>query len=201
MSRIALIDNFDSFTYNLQHYILSLGVDCKVIRVDNVSLGSLKEMEISGIIISPGPGRSTERPVLTSIIKSFGDSLPILGICLGHQAIGEAFGLMLEKAEKPMHGKQDYIIHKEHPMFLGISSPMAIMRYHSLILKGNPDELEITAVTKNKEIMALAHRIKPIWSFQFHPESILTPQGLELLNNWLMFFGIKEETLVLKEYR
>lgn len=182
---ILLVDNYDSFTYNLLDYLEQLGASCKVIRNDEYSLSEIIAMEPEAIVISPGPGRPAESGILAELIAYYHDKLPLLGICLGHQAIGEYYGARLQKAAQPMHGKTSVIRHNGHPMFSGIPENMEVMRYHSLILENVPAPLLVTARTAGSEIMAMAHPVLPIWSFQFHPESVLTAFGLTLINNWL----------------
>lgn len=182
---ILLYDNYDSFTYNLLDYLQQGNAFCKVIRNDQCNLEEIATWDLSGIVISPGPGKPTEAGNLMDLIHSFYNKIPILGVCLGHQAIGEFFGARLVSAPKPMHGKTSIITHTDHAMFVGIPSTLEVMRYHSLILKNIPGDLKIIAQTENDEIMAIAHSVLPIWGVQFHPESILSQYGLTLINNWL----------------
>ena len=182
---VLLLDNYDSFTYNLRDYILQLGKECKVVRNDEMTMDELAALNFSSAIISPGPKTPHDAGVTMQFIERFYTSKPILGICLGHQAIGQFFGARLVKAHQPMHGKTSVINHSGHFLFAGIPQQIEVMRYHSLIL----DELaqtplQIIANTAENEIMAVAHHELKIAGVQFHPESILTPQGLNILENW-----------------
>jgi len=194
--QILLVDNYDSFTYNLYDYIAQLGAECTVIRNDEYSLEAIKAMTFDGIILSPGPKIPKSAGLLMQLIDTFHRSTPIFGICLGHQGIGEYFGGKLVKAQLPMHGKTSIITHTEHILFENIPSPFEVMRYHSLIIKNLEDtNLEVISTTNKNEIMAIAHRELPIFGVQFHPESILTKNGLQLLENWLKIvvpIGLKE---------
>lgn len=182
---ILLFDNYDSFTYNLLDYLKQLNAEVLVLRNDAKSLEEIKQLSIEGIVISPGPGTPSNAGILHVLVKHYYNKLPILGICLGHQAIGEFFGAELVKANKPMHGKISEIVHSNHPMFNNVPMQFTAMRYHSLILKNLPNELKVTAKTNTDEIMAFAHTILPIWGIQFHPESVLTTHGLQMIKNWL----------------
>ena len=181
-----LIDNYDSFTYNLLDYFAQLNVLCKVVRNDACTLTDITSLNPSGIIISPGPKTPEKAGITLSVVGHFYQKLPILGICLGHQAIGQYFGATLELAKKPVHGYISPITHNHHPMFTGIPQPTNVMRYHSLILTNiTSTPLDVTAQTEEGEIMAIAHKQLPIFGLQFHPESILTKEGLNILNNCL----------------
>ncbi len=182
---VLLLDNYDSFTYNLRDYVLQLGEECKVVRNDEMTADELARLDFSSAIISPGPKRPENAGVTMQFIERFYTAKPILGICLGHQAIGQFFGAKLVKAARPMHGKTSVITHAGHFLFDGILQQTEVMRYHSLIL----DELECTplkviARTTENEIMAIAHPELKIAGVQFHPESVLTPDGLHILKNW-----------------
>jgi anthranilate synthase/aminodeoxychorismate synthase-like glutamine amidotransferase len=183
--QLLLIDNYDSFTYNLYDYLMRLGARVEVHRNDAIALSKIGKMGLDGIVLSPGPERPAKAGLLMDIIASYHQQLPILGICLGHQAIGEFFGADLVKAKVPIHGKTSAIAHDNSLLFQGIAQPMQVMRYHSLILDNLPDCLVATAHTSEGEIMALEHRSLPLFGVQFHPESILSPEGLSLLQNWL----------------
>lgn len=182
---VLLIDNYDSFTYNLYDYILQLGEQCRVVRNDEITLEELAETSFSSAVISPGPKTPAEAGITMSFIKEYHDKLPILGVCLGHQALGQFFGATLVKARQPMHGKTTLIQHTNHFLFKGMPQQLQVMRYHSLVLEGlEKTGLEVTAITTDGEVMALAHKNLPLAGMQFHPESILTPQGLQLMRNW-----------------
>ena len=181
--KIALIDNYDSFTYNLYDYICRLGAECDVYRNDKLELNQLSDYE--ALVLSPGPKRPSDAGQLMDIIASYHNYKPILGICLGHQALGEFFGAKLVNSKVPVHGKTSLIKHTEKDIFKEIENPMQVMRYHSLLLKELPESLDPFAFTDDDELMAFRHKSKAIWGLQFHPESILTPSGLKLLQNWL----------------
>jgi anthranilate synthase/aminodeoxychorismate synthase-like glutamine amidotransferase len=184
---ILVIDNYDSFTYNLVQYLGELGARMEIYRNDAVTIGRIKKMGPSKILISPGPGKPKDAGISEEVISVFGKTTPILGVCLGHQAIGEVFGGKIVGAKSLMHGKTSRIYHNGKGLFRGIRSPFEATRYHSLIVerKSFPKALEITAETKDGEIMALAHRRYPVYGVQFHPESILTVDGKKLLLNFL----------------
>lgn len=184
--RILLLDNYDSFTYNLYDYLLQAGADCIVVRNDELSLPELERLAVEATVFSPGPKRPADAGVMLPLIEAWHQRMPMLGICLGHQALGEFFGARLIKARIPVHGKTTAIRHTGHPLFEGIPSPFNVMRYHSLVLEsltGTP--LDTIARTGEGEIMALAHRSLPLLGVQFHPESILTEHGLQILKNWM----------------
>ncbi len=186
--RILLLDNYDSFTYNLYDYLLQTGVQCTVIRNDDLSIEAIAQLDFQAAVLSPGPKRPENAGILLDFIQHFHTQVPMLGVCLGQQAIGTFFGARLVKAAVPMHGKTSVIQHLEHPLFEGIPAEISVMRYHSLILdqiQGTP--LEVIAQTHAGEIMAIAHRFLPLWGVQFHPESILTPDGYHMINNWVQY--------------
>ena len=186
--RLLLIDNYDSFTYNLYDYFLQLGTDCQVVRNDDYTLEEIQALDFDGLVLSPGPQRPEDAGLLMDILKFYAGRLPILGICLGHQAIGMLYGASLVKAPVPVHGKTASVIHQNHPLFATIPSPMQVMRYHSLIVQDlSNTDLEVIGQTENL-VMALVHRELPIVGVQFHPESILTPMGMQLLQNWLNYY-------------
>lgn len=183
---VLLIDNYDSFTYNLYDYILQLGFPCKVIRNDECTMEEIKLMDFDQVIISPGPGIPKDAGRCNDLIDFYHDKLPILGICLGFQAIGEYFGAKLIHAKLPMHGKTSSIeVDSSSALFQGIETPTQVMRYHSLILDDVPEILRITGQSKDGEVMAFEHQKLAIAGVQFHPESILTPSGLRMIENFL----------------
>ena len=184
---ILMIDNYDSFTYNLVQYLSELGEELVVYRNDKIRLKDIEGLRPSRIVISPGPGRPREAGISINVIKRFSGRIPILGVCLGHQCIAEAFGGKVVPARKLMHGKTSMIYHAKRGIFKGIANPFEATRYHSLIVqkKSLPSSLQVTAWTKDKEIMALKHRRLQVWGVQFHPESILTKDGKKLLRNFI----------------
>lgn len=184
---ILVIDNYDSFTYNLVQYLGELGARLEVYRNDKITVDRIRKMKPEKILISPGPGVPKNAGISEEVIAAFGATTPILGVCLGHQAIGEAFGGKIIRAKSLMHGKTSMIYHDGKDIFKGIKNPFEATRYHSLLVerKSFPKALKITAETKAKEIMGLRHRKYPIYGVQFHPESILTAEGKKLLKNFL----------------
>jgi anthranilate synthase/aminodeoxychorismate synthase-like glutamine amidotransferase len=185
---ILVIDNYDSFTYNLVQYLGELGSEVRVVRNDAASIDSISALQPARIVISPGPGRPEHAGITMDVIRQLGSSIPILGVCLGHQAIGAVFGGAVVRASTPMHGKTSTIEHDGRGVFAGIDGPFVASRYHSLVVSddGLPDELEVTARTReDRTIMGLRHRQRPIHGVQFHPESILTGEGMRLLRNFL----------------
>ena len=185
---ILVIDNYDSFTYNLVQYLGELGTQPFVRRNNEVTLDEITAFAPERIVISPGPGRPEQAGITLDVIKTFGPTTPLLGVCLGHQAIGMAFGGAVVRAKSPMHGKTSTITHDGQGVFTGISTPLTVARYHSLVVDRNgwPSDLEITAETEDDgTVMALRHRTYPIHGVQFHPESIMTREGQHLLRNFL----------------
>ena len=184
---ILMIDNYDSFTYNLVQYLSELGEQLVVKRNDQVTLSRVRRLGPSSIVISPGPGRPSDAGISNELIKTFAGTIPILGVCLGHQCIGEVFGGEVVRAHRLMHGKTSRIYHTKTHLFKGLPDPFDATRYHSLIVKREtlPGELAVTAWTQEREIMGLEHRRLPVYGVQFHPESILTPVGKDLLRNFL----------------
>ena len=184
---ILMLDNYDSFTYNLVQYFGELGQIVKVYRYDAITLKDIAKLSPEKIIISPGPGRPENAGISCALISEFGSKIPILGVCLGHQALGYAFGGKIVSAKKLMHGKTSKIYHNNVDIFKGVSNPFLATRYHSLLVekKSLPECLEIIAWTKDSEIMALRHRKFPLWGVQFHPESVLTKCGKQILDNFL----------------
>ena len=184
---VLMIDNYDSFTYNLVQYLGALGANVRVYRNDKITLESIGRMKPSKILISPGPGRPENAGISCDLIRKFAGKIPILGVCLGHQAIGYVYGGRIVGAIKLMHGKTSLIYHNRKGIFSGIPNPFEATRYHSLIVEKSslPCILEITAWTKKNEIMGLKHKDFPLWGVQFHPESILTKCGKDILANFL----------------
>jgi para-aminobenzoate synthetase component 2 len=182
---ILLIDNYDSFVYNLARYVRELGFECLVKRNNEISLEDIKQLKPSHIILSPGPCSPAEAGICIDVIKTFGEHTPILGVCLGHQAIGAAFGATVTRAQHPLHGKASLIQHNQEGIFKDLPNPLKVARYHSLIVLNNSPELIYTAFSQEGEVMALQHKKQPIYGVQFHPESILTEQGYELLKGFL----------------
>jgi anthranilate synthase/aminodeoxychorismate synthase-like glutamine amidotransferase len=184
---ILMIDNYDSFTYNLVQYLGELGGDLKVFRNDKITIGEIKKLRPEKIVISPGPGTPDDAGISKELIKEFAGKIPILGVCLGHQCIGAAYGGKIIPAKRLMHGKTSLIYHNGQGLFENIPNPFEATRYHSLLVerKSLPDCLAITAWTKEKEIMGLGHKQEPLFGVQFHPESILTRAGKDLLRNFL----------------
>ena len=183
---ILLIDNYDSFTFNLAQYLGELGAPPVVRRNDEVSIEEIERMQPQRIVISPGPGRPEDAGVTVETIRKLGPRIPLLGVCLGHQGIGLAFGGNVVRAGELMHGKVSAVHHDGRGVFKGVSQPFTAGRYHSLVVaEPVPDQLEIAARTEDGTIMGLRHRTAPIHGVQFHPESVLTPEGRKLLRNFL----------------
>jgi anthranilate synthase/aminodeoxychorismate synthase-like glutamine amidotransferase len=185
---VLVIDNYDSFTYNLVQYLGELGAEVRVVRNDAATISSIEALRPSRIVISPGPGRPEHAGITMEVIRELGAVIPVLGVCLGHQAIGAVFGGAVVRATAAMHGKTSTIEHDGQGVFAGIDGPFIASRYHSLVVsrEGFPDDLEIAARTREDgEIMAVRHRSRPIHGVQFHPESILTGEGRRLLRNFL----------------
>jgi len=185
--RVVVVDNYDSFTYNLVQYVETLGGECDVRLNDRVTVDEIAAASPAGILLSPGPGNPDEAGVTLSVIQQLSGKLPIFGVCLGHQAIGQAFGGHVIRAPELMHGKTSGILHDGRSIFRGLPSPFEATRYHSLIVEeaSFPAALEVTARTKNGEIMGLRHREFAVEGVQFHPESILTDYGMRMIENWL----------------
>lgn len=184
---ILLIDNYDSFTYNLYQYMGIFNDDIKVVRNDKITIEEIKALAPERIVLSPGPKSPREAGICIDAVREFYDKIPILGICLGHQSIGEAFGATVSYAKKIFHGKQSEITHTGDSVFTGIDSPIKVARYHSLAVKkeGLPDCLRILAETDDGEIMAMRHKEYPVVGLQFHPESIYTEHGKRMLENFI----------------
>jgi len=187
---ILVLDNYDSFTYNLVQYLGDLGADPVVRRNDEITVDDVESLAPQAIVISPGPGRPADAGVAVPLVQRWGPSIPTLGVCLGHQAIAEAYGGRVVTAPTLMHGKTSSVSHEGKALFRGIPSPLQVMRYHSLTVEREslPDELEVIAWSEDddSEIHAMRHREHPVWGVQFHPESVMTEHGREILGNFLM---------------
>ena len=190
---ILVVDNYDSFTYNLVHYLNELGAETRVVRNDDLTVDEALALKPDAVLLSPGPCTPNEAGICLDLLKSAPDDLPIFGVCLGHQAMGQAFGGDVVRAKALMHGKTSPIEHEGQSVFAGLPSPFTATRYHSLAVKREtlPDVLEVTAWTADGEIMGLAHRTRPIHGVQFHPESIATERGHDLLANFLDIAGVR----------
>jgi len=191
---ITVIDNYDSFTYNLVQYLGELDPDIHVYRNDEISVAEIDAQQPDFIVISPGPGTPADAGISSDIFRKLSPRYPILGICLGHQCLGEAYGGIIQRAPRLMHGKTSMIHHYDDVLFAGVPNPFEATRYHSLIVQktGLPEELEIIAATSKDEIMGLRHKDYPVYGLQFHPESILCKQGKQILSN---FISIKEKSI------
>jgi anthranilate synthase/aminodeoxychorismate synthase-like glutamine amidotransferase len=190
---VLVIDNYDSFTYNLVQYLGELGAQLLVRRNDAITLDEIARLGPDHIVISPGPGRPEQAGITLDVIRRFGASTPLLGVCLGHQAIGLAFGGQVVRANVPMHGKTSSVDHDGRGIFAGVDSPLVAARYHSLVVEPGsiPPDLEVAATTRDDmTVMALRHRIWPIHGVQFHPESVMTAEGVNLLRNFLALKGL-----------
>lgn len=184
---ILVIDNYDSFTYNLVQELGELGAELHVVRNDQITLDEIRALNPSHIVISPGPGTPDDSGISLKVIETFGPTTPVLGVCLGHQSIGQVYGGVVKRAPKLMHGKTSLIQHNGEGVFAGLSQDFQATRYHSLVVEEStlPDVLEITARSADGEIMGLRHKQHPVIGVQFHPESILTPEGMQLLRNFI----------------
>jgi anthranilate synthase/aminodeoxychorismate synthase-like glutamine amidotransferase len=184
---ILVIDNYDSFTYNLVQFLGEMGADLHVVRNDQTTLAEIQAMQPTHIVVSPGPGTPDDGGVSLDVIKQMGATTPILGVCLGHQCIGQAYGGVVHRAAQLMHGKTSMIYHNDEGIFAGLPSPFEATRYHSLVVEeaSLPDVLTVTARTEDGIIMGVRHREYPVYGVQFHPESILTAEGPRLLRNFL----------------
>jgi para-aminobenzoate synthetase component II len=185
--RVLVVDNYDSFTYNLVQCLRALGAECDVRLNDEVEVAALAHALPDGVLVSPGPGAPEQAGVSLELIRALAGRRPILGVCLGHQAIAQVFGARVERAERPMHGKTSAVMHDGRGVFAGLPSPFRATRYHSLRVAADslPAALEVTASTREGEVMGLRHRELKLEGLQFHPESILTEHGPQLVQNWL----------------
>lgn len=188
---ILLIDNYDSFTYNLLHYLTILQVHVSVVRNDSAELEVPSLENVDGIVISPGPGKPADAGFLPDFLPKVINHRPVLGVCLGHQAIGEMYGSKLAHADIPMHGKVSKVYHTGHPMFSGVTDSFQATRYHSLVLNKLAEGLTATAFSQNNELMAFAHKQLPVWGVQFHPEAVLSGFGYRIINNWMQLCSHK----------
>ena len=183
---LVVIDNYDSFTYNLVQYLGELGQEIKVFRNDQVTLEEIRALNPDHIVISPGPGDPNDGGISLDVLREFGPTTPIFGVCLGHQCIGQAYGGKVVRAPRLMHGKVSRVYHNSNGVFSGVPSPFNATRYHSLIVEEPiPDDLEVTAFTSQGEVMGVRHKEYPTVGVQFHPESILTEHGKRILQNFL----------------
>jgi len=184
---VLVIDNYDSFVHNLARYFRILGAQTLIVRNDKITIDEIKKINPSHIVLSPGPCTPSEAGICIDVVKYFAETIPMLGVCLGHQAIAQAFGSQIIKASYPMHGKSSLISHDGSGVFHGIPDNIEIGRYHSLVVQENglDVKLKITARTDDGTIMSLTHKEFPVWGVQFHPESVLTQHGLEMINNFL----------------
>lgn len=196
---LLLIDNYDSFTFNLVQYFGELGQDVEVLRNDELTIAEIETMRPDYLVISPGPCSPNEAGISLDVVTAFAGRIPLLGVCLGHQCIGQAFGGHVVRAAAPMHGKTSRVFHDEEGLYRGVENPMQVMRYHSLVIEREtlPEALEVTAKTWGDEIMGVRHRgfagtAAPCEGVQFHPESIMTPAGKHLLQNFLTLGGKHE---------
>ena len=195
---ILVVDNYDSFTWNLVHYLAELGAETRVVRNDDLTAAEAWALKPEAVLLSPGPCTPNEAGICLAILDTAPLEMPIFGVCLGHQAMGQAFGGEVIRAKALMHGKTSPIEHEGRSVFKGLPSPFTATRYHSLAVRREtlPDALEVTAWTADGEIMGLAHRSRPIHGVQFHPESIATEHGHDLLANFLDLAGIKRTAMV-----
>lgn len=188
---LLLLDNFDSFTYNLVDYFGQAGVEANVLRND-VPLEAIKQLPVKAVVLSPGPGVPQKAGIMMDVIRYYHERVPMLGICLGHQALGEFFGAKLEKGIKPMHGKVSEITCEADPIFNNMPKKMQVVRYHSLVLRHTPESIVPLAHTAEGELMAFKHKTLPLYAMQFHPEAALTTYGLQMLQNWVSIANIAD---------
>lgn len=195
---ILVVDNYDSFTYNLVHYLAELGAQTHVVRNDDLTVEEAWALQPEAVLLSPGPCAPDQAGICLSLIETAAETMPILGVCLGHQSIGQAFGGEVVRAKTLMHGKTSPILHEGRGVFGGLPSPFTATRYHSLAVRREtlPDVLEVTAWTEDGEIMGLSHRTRPIHGVQFHPESIATEHGHAMIANFLDLAGVKRSANV-----
>ncbi|MDQ1695617.1 MAG: para-aminobenzoate synthetase component [Frankiaceae bacterium] len=191
MTRVLVVDNYDSFVFNLVHYLAQLGAEVVVRRNDEITAAEPLAMGVDGVLLSPGPGRPEDAGVCVELVRAVGEQVPVLGVCLGHQAIAVAFGAVVERAPELLHGKCSEVQHDGAGVLHGLPDPFTATRYHSLavVAESLPPEIEVTARTAGGVMMALRHRDRPLEGVQFHPESVLTEGGHQLLANWLASCG------------
>jgi para-aminobenzoate synthetase component 2 len=192
--RVLVIDNYDSFVFNLVQYLGQLGVECEVRRNDEIDTAAVGDFDVAGVLLSPGPGTPERAGICMDIISAYAGKLPIFGVCLGHQAIGAAFGGTVTRAPELLHGKTSEVHHKGDGVLAGLPDPFTATRYHSLAVLADtlPDEIEVTGWTESGLVMAMRHRTLPIEGVQFHPESVLTEGGHTMLANWVAACGFPE---------
>ncbi|ROT33557.1 aminodeoxychorismate/anthranilate synthase component II [Micromonospora sp. HM5-17] len=190
--RVLVIDNYDSFVFNLVQYLGQLGAECEVRRNDEIAVAEVDRLDVAGVLLSPGPGTPDRAGVCLDVIREYAGRLPIFGVCLGHQAIGAAFGATVDRAPELLHGKTSEVRHRGVGVLAGLPDPFTATRYHSLAVRPDtvPPELEVTGWTESGVVMAMRHRTLPIEGVQFHPESVLTEGGHLLLANWLAACGL-----------
>jgi para-aminobenzoate synthetase component 2 len=193
-AKVLVVDNYDSFVYNLVQYLGQLGADPVVVRNDELSLGDIEEMRPCGIVISPGPGRPEDAGISVALVRAFAGRTPILGVCLGHQAIGAAFGANVVRAAQLLHGKTSQVSHDGRGIFEGLPGPLTATRYHSLVVERDTlgDELEVSAWAEDGTVMGIRHKTLAVDGVQFHPEAVLTEGGHRLMANWLWSCGLEE---------
>jgi anthranilate synthase component 2 len=198
---ILLLDNHDSFVYNLDRYLKQLGQSTLVVRSDAITLDAILRLDLDAIVISPGPKAPDDAGCSMEVVRRLSNQIPILGVCLGHQAIGQAFGGKIVRANQPMHGKSSMIEHNGSRLFQNIPNPFQVGRYHSLVIDPEtlPDNLKVTAWTVDRTIMAIEHTSMPVFGVQFHPESILTEDGYQLLTNFLKAAGLHAKPIPKKD--
>jgi anthranilate synthase/aminodeoxychorismate synthase-like glutamine amidotransferase len=198
---ILLLDNHDSFVYNLDRYLKQLGQATLVVRSDAITLDAILRLDLDAIVISPGPKAPDDAGCSMEVVRRLSNQIPILGVCLGHQAIGQAFGGKIVRANQPMHGKSSMIEHNESRLFQNIPNPFQVGRYHSLVIDPEtlPENLKVTAWTVDQTIMAIEHTSMPVFGVQFHPESILTEDGYQLLTNFLSAAGLHAKPIPKKD--
>jgi anthranilate synthase/aminodeoxychorismate synthase-like glutamine amidotransferase len=200
---ILLIDNYDSFVYNLARYLREMGCDTHVVRNDALSVNEIGRLEPRAIVISPGPCTPSRAGISEEVVRVFADRIPILGVCLGHQAIGEALGGVVSRSPVPVHGMRCRVHHDETGLFAGLPAPLWAGRYHSLCIveKSLPESLRVTARSDDGLVMALAHATRPLFGVQFHPESVLTESGHRLLSNFLTLAGVSHTIPAVGDYQ
>ncbi|MDG2388407.1 MAG: aminodeoxychorismate/anthranilate synthase component II [Planctomycetaceae bacterium] len=198
---ILVIDNYDSFVYNLARFFEELGCETMIVRNDAITIEEIRELNPAAIVLSPGPCTPDEAGICEEVIRQFGPTIPILGVCLGHQAIATALGGSLKRADEPVHGLTSEIVHDKSPLFVSLQNPLKVTRYHSLIVAEEtlPADLIVTSKTSDGTIMSLQHQSWPLFGVQFHPESVLTENGHDLLENFLKLSEIPREQAVPRE--